>query len=93
VQNSLVLIVQIRERLRAGLALTAAVTAAAVGRMRPKLMTAGASILGLLPMLFGFGGSELERPLAIVVIGGLVTSTLFTLLVLPSLYLLVARER
>jgi cobalt-zinc-cadmium resistance protein CzcA len=61
--------------------------------MRPKLMTAGASILGLLPMLFGFGGSELERPLAIVVIGGLVTSTLFTLLVLPSLYLLVARER
>ena len=93
VQNSLVLIVQIRERRRAGLALTAAVTAAAVGRMRPKLMTAGASILGLLPMLFGFGGSELERPLAIVVVGGLLTSTLFTLLVLPSLYLLVARER
>jgi cobalt-zinc-cadmium resistance protein CzcA len=93
VQNSLVLIVQIRERRRAGLALDDAVSEAAVGRVRPKLMTAGAAILGLLPMLFGFGGSELERPLAIVVIGGLVTSTLFTLLVLPALYLVVARER
>jgi cobalt-zinc-cadmium resistance protein CzcA len=93
VQNSLVLIVQIRERRRAGLPLLDAVTAAAVGRVRPKLMTAGAAILGLLPMLFGFGGSELERPLAIVVIGGLVTSMLFTLLVLPALYLVVARER
>jgi cobalt-zinc-cadmium resistance protein CzcA len=49
-------------------------------------MTAGSAILGLMPMLFGIGGSELERPLAIVMVGGLVTSTLFTLLVLPSFY-------
>jgi cobalt-zinc-cadmium resistance protein CzcA len=90
VQNSLVLIVQIRERRRAGRDLLAAVAEASIGRMRPKLMTAGASILGLAPMLFGFGGSELERPLAVVVVGGLVTSTLFTLLVLPALYSLIA---
>jgi cobalt-zinc-cadmium resistance protein CzcA len=44
-------------------------------------------------MLFGFGGSELERPLAIVMVGGLVTSTLFTLLVLPSVYAHWARPR
>lgn len=94
VQNSLVLIVQIRERRSAGRDLHAAVTEASIGRMRPKLMTAGASILGLAPMLFGFHGSELERPLAVVVAGGLVTSTLFTLLVLPALYSLIAgRER
>jgi cobalt-zinc-cadmium resistance protein CzcA len=49
-------------------------------------MTAGATILGLTPMLLGFGGSELERPLAVAMVGGLVTSTLFTLLVLPSVY-------
>lgn len=92
VQNSLVLLVQIRERRGAGRTLAEAVREASIGRMRPKLMTAGASILGLSPMLFGFGGSELERPLAIVVVGGLVTSTLFTLLVLPALYLLAARR-
>ncbi len=92
VQNSLVLIVQIRERRSAGRDLHAAVTEASIGRMRPKLMTAGASILGLAPMLFGFHGSELERPLAVVVAGGLVTSTLFTLLVLPALYSLIARR-
>jgi heavy metal efflux system protein len=66
---------------------------AAIGRVRPKLMTAGAAILGLLPMLLGFAGSELERPLAIVMVGGLVTSTLFALLVLPSVYLRSARPR
>ena len=90
VQNSLVLIVQIRERRSAGRDLHTAVAEASIGRMRPKLMTAGASILGLAPMLFGFHGSELERPLAVVVAGGLVTSTLFTLLVLPALYSLIA---
>ncbi len=56
-------------------------------------MTAGAAILGLLPMLLGFGGSELERPLAIVMVGGLVTSTLFTLLVLPGFYEWMGKRR
>jgi cobalt-zinc-cadmium resistance protein CzcA len=86
VQNSLVLITQTRGLIAAGEPFDVALREASVGRVRPKLMTAGAAILGLLPMLFGFGGSELERPLAIVMIGGLVTSTLFTLFVLPSVY-------
>lgn len=86
VQNSLVLIAQTKELVRQGLPFQEAIREASLGRVRPKLMTAGAAILGLLPMLFGFGGSELERPLAVVMVGGLLTSTLFTLLVLPSVY-------
>jgi cobalt-zinc-cadmium resistance protein CzcA len=86
VQNSLVLISQTRELLARGEPFAAALRQASLGRVRPKLMTAGAAIFGLLPLLFGFAGSELERPLAIVMVGGLVTSTLFTLLVLPSVY-------
>jgi cobalt-zinc-cadmium resistance protein CzcA len=91
VQNSLVLIAQTRGLLAAGVPFEVALAEASVGRVRPKLMTAGAAILGLLPMLFGFAGSELERPLAVVMVGGLVTSTLFTLLVLPSVYARFAR--
>ncbi len=86
IQNSLVLITQTRGFLGQGLPLEEAVREASLGRVRPKLMTAGAAILGLTPMLFGLGGSELERPLAVVMVGGLVTSTLFTLLVLPAVY-------
>lgn len=51
----------------------------------PGLWT-GFLFLGLTPMLFGLGGPELERPLAVVMVGGLVTSTLFTLLVLPAVF-------
>jgi cobalt-zinc-cadmium resistance protein CzcA len=86
VQNSLVLITQAKELIGRGLSFHEALREASIGRVRPKLMTAGAAILGLLPMLLGFGGSELERPLAVVMVGGLVTSTLFTLLVLPAVY-------
>jgi cobalt-zinc-cadmium resistance protein CzcA len=86
VQNSLVLISQTNGLRRSGVAPLTSLREASLGRVRPKLMTAGAAILGLLPMLLGFGGSELERPLAIVMVGGLVTSTLFTLLALPSVY-------
>jgi len=86
VQNSLVLITQAKDLLAKGLPFNEALREASLGRVRPKLMTAGAAILGLLPMLFGFGGSELERPLAVAMVGGLVTSTLFTLLALPSFY-------
>ena len=86
VQNSLVLITQTKGFLAQGLPFETALREASLGRVRPKLMTAGAAILGLAPMLFGFGGSELERPLAVVMVGGLVTSTLFTLLVLPAVY-------
>jgi cobalt-zinc-cadmium resistance protein CzcA len=86
VQNSLVLISQAKGLIAQGLPFRKALEEASLGRVRPKLMTAGATILGLVPILLGFSGSELERPLAIVMVGGLVTSTLFTLLALPSFY-------
>ncbi|MBK8790800.1 MAG: efflux RND transporter permease subunit [Holophagaceae bacterium] len=93
VQNSLVLITQAKSLMAQGLPFEAALREASLGRVRPKLMTAGAAILGLMPMLFGFGGSELERPLAIAMVGGLVTSTLFTLLALPSFYAWVGKPK
>jgi len=92
VQNSLVLITQAKDLMEKGIPFDEALREASLGRVRPKLMTAGAAILGLMPMLFGFGGSELERPLAIAMVGGLATSTLFTLLALPSFYAWVARR-
>ncbi len=93
VQNSLVLITQAKGLMAEGMPFEAALQEASLGRVRPKLMTALSSILGLTPMLFGFGGSELERPLAIAMVGGLVTSTLFTLLALPSFYAWVGRPK
>ena len=58
-------------------------------RFRPVMMTATVAALGLVPFLFATGpGSEIQKPLAIVVIGGLVTSTLLTLIVVPCLYAL-----
>jgi cobalt-zinc-cadmium resistance protein CzcA len=67
---------------------------ASIGRVRPKLMTAATASLGLLPLLvLRLHGTEIERPLAIVMIGGLVTSTLFTLLALPAFYLFVQQLR
>jgi cobalt-zinc-cadmium resistance protein CzcA len=88
VQNGLVLVTQTRGLLSEGHTLANAVRVASIGRLRPKLMTAGTATLGLLPMLvLQLHGTEIERPLAIVMIGGLVTSTLFTLLVLPTFYL------
>ena len=63
------------------------ITEGAIRRLRPVLMTASIAAFGLVPLLFATGpGSEIQRPLAIVVIGGLVTSTLLTLILLPILY-------
>ena len=88
VQNSLVLVTQTRGLLAEGRSLGDAVREASIGRVRPKLMTAGTAILGLLPLLvLRLHGTEIERPLAVVMIGGLLTSTIFTLLVLPTSYL------
>ncbi|HYG64013.1 MAG TPA: efflux RND transporter permease subunit [Thermoanaerobaculia bacterium] len=87
VQNGLVLVSQTRSLLAEGRPFEEALREASIGRVRPKLMTAGTAILGLLPLLvLNLHGSEIERPLAIVMIGGLVTSTLFTLLALPTFY-------
>jgi cobalt-zinc-cadmium resistance protein CzcA len=92
VQNSLVLVTQIRALMADGHSMSEAVREASIGRVRPKLLTAGTATLGLLPLLvLQLHGTEIERPLAIVMIGGLVTSTLFTLLVLPTFYLVAHR--
>ncbi|HEX6865006.1 MAG TPA: efflux RND transporter permease subunit, partial [Thermoanaerobaculia bacterium] len=87
VQNGLVLVSQTRSLIAEGRPFEEALREASIGRVRPKLMTAGTAILGLLPLLvLNLHGSEIERPLAVVMIGGLVTSTLFTLLALPTFY-------
>lgn len=87
VQNGLVLLTQTKTLLRSGLPFHESLTHACISRVRPKLMTALTAILGLLPLIvFNFRGAELERPLAIVMIGGLLTSTFFTLLALPTFY-------
>jgi cobalt-zinc-cadmium resistance protein CzcA len=94
VQNGLVLVSQTRSLIAEGKPFTEALREASIGRVRPKLMTAGTAILGLLPLLvLRLHGSEIERPLAIVMIGGLVTSTLFTLLALPTFYQFVHQTR
>ena len=70
-----------------------AVIKGAVLRLRPVLITASVAALGLVPMLFATGpGSEIEKPLAAVVIGGLISSTLLTLFLLPTLYKMFERE-
>ena len=87
VQNGLVLVTQTRALVAAGQPFDSALVDACIGRVRPKLMTAATAILGLLPLLvLDLRGTEIERPLAIVMVGGLATSTLFTLLALPTFY-------
>jgi heavy metal efflux system protein len=62
-------------------------------RLRPVLMTTLTTVLGLLPLLFSRGiGSEVQRPLAVVVVFGLTTSTLLTLFVIPAVYSLIERR-
>jgi len=87
VLNGVVLVSYIRKLREEGLAVEAAVREGCAQRFRPVMMTATVALLGLAPFLFATGpGSEIQRPLAIVVIGGLITSTLLTLVVLPTLY-------
>ena len=87
VLNGVVLVSYIRDRRAAGLSVNEAVLDGVRLRFRPVMMTATVALLALIPFLFATGpGSEVQRPLAIVVIGGLITSTLLTLVVLPTLY-------
>lgn len=87
VLNGVVLVSSIRQLREEGMSQDEAVREGCKQRFRPVLMTATVALLGLIPMLFATGpGSEVQRPLAIVVIGGLITSTLLTLVVLPTLY-------
>lgn len=87
VLNGVVLVTCIRRLREDGMGVAEAVREGCVQRFRPVMMTATVALLGLVPFLFATGpGSEVQRPLAIVVIGGLISSTLLTLVVLPTLY-------
>ena len=87
VLNGVVMVESINQRVKGGMAVKSAVFTGATSRLRPVLMTAVTSALGLVPMLMSNGvGAEIQRPLASVIVGGLVTATLLTLFVLPALY-------
>ncbi len=87
VLNGLVMVTYFRQLRETGMPLAQAVRRGAERRLRPVLMTASIAAFGLVPLLFATGpGSEIQKPLAIVVIGGLVTATLLTLVLLPILY-------
>lgn len=86
-ENGMVLVTYLNQLIRDGISVDEASVEGATLRLRPVLMTALTTALGLIPLLLSHGtGSEVQRPLATVVIGGLFTSTILTLLVLPSLY-------
>jgi cobalt-zinc-cadmium resistance protein CzcA len=79
-----------RKNLEAGMHLDNAIKEGVISRVRPVVMTALMAMIGLLPAAVSHGiGSETQKPLAIVVIGGLVTSTILTLIILPVIYALV----
>jgi cobalt-zinc-cadmium resistance protein CzcA len=92
--NGVVMVSYMEERRKEGLAAAAAAWQAAMTRLRPVLMTATVASLGFLPMAVSTNsGAEVQRPLATVVIGGLISATLLTLLVLPALYPWFCRAR
>ena len=94
VLNGLVMMTTINELIEKGLALPDAIKQGALLRFRPVLMTATVASLGFVPMALASGqGAEVQKPLAIVVIGGLITSTILTLFVLPAISHLLLRGR
>ena len=94
VNNAIILIDYTNRLRRAGKAKVEALREACLVRLRPILMTTSTTVLGLLPMALGLGeGAELRTPMALTVVGGLLTSTLLTLIVIPALYLLLDLHR
>ncbi len=94
VQNGVVLIAFLRQLRERGLTVAEAVRHGCDLRFLPLLMTALTSFIGHLPMLYAQGsGADIQKPLAVVVMGGLITSTALTVIVLPAVYLAVARWR
>ncbi len=90
VLGDMVLVSRVRQLLARGVPGVEAIREAALSRLRPVLMTAAVAALGFVPMALSTGlGAEVQRPLATVVIGGVLSSTLLTLIVLPALYMLV----
>lgn len=89
VLDNMVMVSRIRQLLERGLELKEALKEAALSRVRPVIMTSAVASIGFLPMALNTGvGAEVQRPLATVVIGGMISATILTLLVLPVLYLL-----
>jgi len=87
VLNGVVMVTYFNQLHNEGMEITRVITEGAKRRLRPVLMTASITLFGLLPLLFASGpGSEIQKPLAIVVIGGLISSTALTLIMLPILY-------
>ncbi|MGJ0397371.1 MAG: efflux RND transporter permease subunit [Methylocystis sp.] len=94
VLNGLVMLTYIRQLLNAGLCSREAIFQGAMTRLRPVAMTALVASLGFVPMALATGtGAEVQRPIATVVIGGLISATLLTLVVLPALYMLFSGSR
>ena len=94
VLNGVVMVNAVNYRIENGMAAEDAVLDGAMSRLRPVLMTAATTALGLIPMLLSRGvGAEIQRPLATVVVGGLVSSTLLTLVILPVLYTMFSRRK
>ncbi len=90
IQNGVILISVFRKNLEAKMQLDEAIRQGVISRVRPVIMTALMAMIGLMPAAISTGiGSETQKPLAVVVIGGLITSTLLTLLILPVIYALV----
>jgi heavy metal efflux system protein len=87
VLNGVVMVSRISQLREEGIEMNEAIRKGAFDRLRPVLMTASIAIFSLVPMLFASGtGSEIQKPLAVVVVGGLITSTLLTLIVIPTIY-------
>jgi cobalt-zinc-cadmium resistance protein CzcA len=94
VQNGVIMVAHLNRHHQRGEDLQHAVIVGAAHRLRPVLMTATVATLGLLPAALATGvGSDVQRPLATVIVGGLITATMLTLLVLPSGYMLLERRR
>ena len=94
VLNGVVMVNAVNHRVESGMTTEKAVFDGAMSRLRPVLMTASTTALGLIPMLLSRGvGAEIQRPLATVVVGGLVSSTLLTLVILPVLYSLFSNRK
>jgi multidrug efflux pump subunit AcrB len=89
-KNAILLVDSIKRHHAAGLSRTDAILTAGAERLRPIMMTTCATILGMLPIALGFGaGAELRAPMAVAIIGGLITSTLLSLIVVPVAYTLI----
>jgi cobalt-zinc-cadmium resistance protein CzcA len=87
VQNGVIMVEQFMELMRNGMGLRESVMEGAVARLRPILMTALMAGIGLMPAALSHGiGSETQRPFAVVIVGGIISATLFTLLLLPLLF-------